>query len=117
MSPWVLGAVSLVALVIGLVCVFRSKRFRAWAGGASAFAGLAFLGAIFAILRTKEERREAERRRLGQDVREGREDATKDREATEAALSDAARDASEVHEGAKDEQDELTLPGRTRLDG
>ena len=117
MSPWVLAAVSLVALVIGLTLVFRSKRFRAWAGGASAFAGLAFLGAIFAILRTKEERREAERRRLGEEVREGRVDAREDREATEASLNDAVRDASEVHEGAKDEQDELTGSGRVRLDG
>jgi len=116
-SPWVLAAVSLVALVIGLTLVFRSKRFRAWAGGASAFAGLAFLGAIFAILRTKEERREAERRRLGEEAREGRVDARKDREATEASLNDAVRDASEVHEGAKDEQDELTGSGRVRLDG
>ena len=106
-------AIIAVALVVaGVLLAWKAKQKGIGAGL------LAAAGALFALLvLDKEKRRAGEVSAKTENIKEGREEATADSEATEAALTEKVKEEVSVHAGAAEEQEALATPSeRQRID-
>ncbi len=107
-----IAVIASVLVVVGLVALWKTKHKGAGAGL------LAAAGALFALLvLDKEKGRAAEVSAKTDKVKEGREEATADSAATEAALAEKVEEEASVHSGAAEEQEALSNPSeRQRIE-
>ena len=103
-----------VVIVASVVFAVRSERFRQAAVGVGGAALAGLIAAIAALFIRGEAKKGAALRRAQRTIKEGRKEAEEDRAVTEAAISAEVKKEVEIHEEAKDEQEELAKPKKTR---
>ena len=107
--------VSVAIFIAAVVAAVKCKPFRTAAIGVAGAAVAVITTLFFFFVADKEHRRNIKVRQTVKEIKEGRKSAKEDKEATEEALTAEANKEAEVHDEAKDEQDALAKPERTRL--